>query len=189
MTRLILIRHGPTHEKAMIGWTDTPADLSDTAQIARLSGALPDLPVVSSDLCRARDTAAAIAGGRPRLSDDPDLRELHFGAWEGARFSDIEATSPDHLKAFYDTPGDVAPPGGESWNALRTRVGGAVDRLTSAHRTGVIIVAHFGPILTQVQRATGKSAYDTFAQKIDNLSVSELHFDARWSLIRVNHHP
>ncbi|PHR02026.1 MAG: histidine phosphatase family protein, partial [Sulfitobacter sp.] len=31
------VRHGPTHEKAFVGWRDVPADLSDTAQIARLN--------------------------------------------------------------------------------------------------------------------------------------------------------
>lgn len=56
MTRLWLIRHGPTHAKGMVGWTDLPADLSDTAQIARLRAALPDAPVVSSDLLRAVQT-------------------------------------------------------------------------------------------------------------------------------------
>ena len=43
----------------MIGWTDLPADLSDTARIARLSNYLPHAPVISSDLSRARDTAPA----------------------------------------------------------------------------------------------------------------------------------
>ena len=33
--RLWWVRHGPTHEKAMTGWRDVPADLSDTAAIAR----------------------------------------------------------------------------------------------------------------------------------------------------------
>ena len=28
MTRFWLVRHGPTHAKTMVGWTDLPADLS-----------------------------------------------------------------------------------------------------------------------------------------------------------------
>ncbi len=47
------VRHGPTHAKAMIGWTDLPADLSDTAKLARLEAMLPTGgKVVSSDLSR-----------------------------------------------------------------------------------------------------------------------------------------
>ncbi len=37
MTRFWLVRHGPTHAKAMIGWTDLVADLSDVETLARLS--------------------------------------------------------------------------------------------------------------------------------------------------------
>jgi alpha-ribazole phosphatase len=41
MTRLWLVRHGPTHARTMVGWTDLPADLSDVAALARLSAHLP----------------------------------------------------------------------------------------------------------------------------------------------------
>ena len=60
MTTLWMVRHGPTHAKAMIGWTDLPADLSDTDAIARLRTELPDAPIVSSDLIRAVATADAL---------------------------------------------------------------------------------------------------------------------------------
>jgi alpha-ribazole phosphatase len=36
MTRFWLVRHGPTHAKAMVGWSDLPADLSDTAALSRV---------------------------------------------------------------------------------------------------------------------------------------------------------
>jgi hypothetical protein len=35
MTRFWLVRHGPTHAKAMIGWTDLAADLSDQSALRR----------------------------------------------------------------------------------------------------------------------------------------------------------
>jgi alpha-ribazole phosphatase len=90
MSRFFWVRHGPTHARAMVGWTDLPADLSDTAQLARLSAHLPqDALVVSSDLIRAHDTATAIQGGRLRLPDDPSLREIHFGDWEMAEFDTV----------------------------------------------------------------------------------------------------
>ena len=68
MTRLYLVRHGPTHLRAMVGWSDPPADLSDTAALARLSDYLPsEALVVSSDLLRAITTADAIQHQRRRL--------------------------------------------------------------------------------------------------------------------------
>src|SRR5690606_31355347 len=82
MTRLWLVRHGPTHARGMCGWSDLPANLSDHEAINRLSLYLPDAPIVASDLVRAIATASAIGGDRPRLPHDPDLREMHFGDWE-----------------------------------------------------------------------------------------------------------
>jgi alpha-ribazole phosphatase len=109
VTRFWLVRHGPTHAKTMVGWTDLPADLSDTAALSRLSAHLPQAPVISSDLSRAMATADAL-GPRPRLPHDPALRELHFGQWETRPFAEIEAETPDLIRAFWDTPGDVARP-------------------------------------------------------------------------------
>lgn len=192
MTRLHLVRHGPTHAKTMVGWSDIPADLSDHAALARLHAHLPrDALVISSDLSRAADTATAIQGTRRRLPHHPDLREIHFGIWEMRAFAEIEAEDPELAFAYWDSPGDARPPNGESWNAVRVRVDTAIDGLIGMH-TGadLVIVAHFGVILTQVQRALDLDAQQTFAHRIDNLSVTELAFDGKtWSAGRINHLP
>lgn len=192
MTRLHLVRHGPTHAKSMVGWSDLPADLSDTAAIARLSAHLPKTAtVISSDLLRATATADAIQGTRSRLPHDPRLRELNFGDWELRRFQQIEAEDPDRIRAFWETPGTPRAPGGESWNDLRARADAAIDALIAGH-TGenLIIVAHFGLILTQVQRALGIDAETAFGHRIDNLSVTEIHCAAPgWNAARINHIP
>lgn len=186
MTRFWWVRHGPTHAKGMIGWSDLPADLSDTARLARLSAYLPShAPVISSDLIRASATADAIAAGRLRLPHDPDLREMHFGTWELRHFAEVGAEDPDRIRAFYEQPGNVRPPGGESWDQTRTRVNAAADRLLP--HADIIVVAHFGAILTQVQRALGISAYDAFGQRIDNLSLTQISFDGEWTAGPINH--
>lgn len=190
MRRLFWVRHGPTHAKSMVGWSDIPADLSDSAQIARVSAFLPqDAPVISSDLSRAADTASAIQGARARLAHDPDLREMHFGDWELKRFDEVEDQA--HIRAFWETPGDIRPPGGESWHDVMARVNSSVDRLLARETArDLVIVAHFGVILTQLQRALALDTTEAFAHKIDNLSVTELHLaDGKWSSARFNHHP
>lgn len=190
MNRFFWVRHGPTHAKAMVGWTDLPADLSDTGQIQRLHLHLPsDALVVSSDLSRAVTTADAITGPRLRLPHDPDLREINFGDWEMKRFYEIE--DQNHARAYWETPGDTRPPKGESWNEVTHRVNGAVSRLVAAHPTrDFVAVAHFGVILTQVQRALGLKAAQAFSHKIDNFSVTELRLqDGHWSAGQINHLP
>ncbi len=186
-----MVRHGPTHAKSMVGWSDIPADLSDTAALTRLSAFLPqDAPVVSSDLSRAVETATAIENGRLRLPHREGLREMHFGDWELKRFDEVSAQDPHHIRAFWETPGDVAPPNGESWNVVCARVDDAIDGLLADHNdTDMIVVAHFGAILTQIARAEGLSGSDAFGHKIDNLSVTVIETHGNWRAEVINHNP
>ena len=173
MTRFWLVRHGPTHAKGMVGWTDLPADLSDAAALARLSAHLPgDAPVISSDLSRAVATADVLPGRR-RLPHDPGLREIHFGRWETRRFDEVEAEEPALIRAFWETPGEVRAPGGESWNDLSARTLSALARLQGT-APEIVVVAHFGPILSALQRAAGLTATAVFAHRIEPLSVTTL---------------
>lgn len=192
MTNLFLVRHGPTHAKSMVGWSDLPADLSDTGALGRLSAFLPaDALVISSDLSRATATADAIQAHRPRLPHDPALREIHFGDWELKSFREIEATDPERIRAYWETPGDVRPPGGESWHDTAARVNRAIDRLIAAHcGRNIVVVAHFGMILTQIQRADNLTAAQAFSHRIDNLSVTTIAIRPDgWALGHVNHNP
>lgn len=191
MTVLHWVRHGPTHAKTMIGWTDRAADLSDLDRIARLNAYLPEAAqVISSDLTRAVTTADTLASPtRPRLPHDASLREIHFGAWEDRRFDDISATDPDGIKAFWEQPGPTRAPGGEGWDDLTNRVNTVADRL-AAQGGEYIVVAHFGAILTQIQRARGQSTTEVFAQTVDPLSVTRLRWlGGRWIEEVANHCP
>lgn len=184
-----MVRHGPTHAKTMVGWSDIPADLSDTDAIARLCNFLPDAPVVSSDLIRASATADTLVP-KVRLPHDQDLREIHFGDWELRSFAEVEAEDPKTIRAYWETPGDIAPPNGESWNAVRLRVDRAIDGYVQQGLDDLIVVAHFGVILTQVQRALGIGAYEAFSHRIDNLSVSVIEISPTgWAAKKINHTP
>ncbi len=192
MTRLWWVRHGPTHEKAMTGWRDVPADLSDTAALHRLNAHLPaNALLASSDLIRATATADALGHSRTRLPPDPALREIDFGAWDGRHWSDIAATDPDLSRLFWEDPGTHRAPDGESWDDAAARASTAADGLASAHPgRDIIIVAHFGIILTQLARATGLTPHQTLAQPIDPLSVTCLSLtDGWWQAQSINHKP
>jgi alpha-ribazole phosphatase len=82
------------------------------------------------------------------------------------------------------------PPNGESWNQVRARVSATVDALLAEDPNDLIVVCHFGVVLSQLQRATGLQSYETFAQKIDNLSVTEVIIkDGNWNTGVINHCP
>ncbi|MGI3168805.1 histidine phosphatase family protein [Pseudooceanicola sp. C21-150M6] len=190
MTRFHLVRHGPTHQKTLVGWRDVPADLSDTPALGRLSAGLPGHAIViSSDLTRAVKTADAIADGRRRLPHDPALREFDFGDWDGLHFSQAAETHPELSRRYWESPGSVAAPGGESWHAAEARVTSAIDGLHAQYRgADIVVVGHFGMILTQLRRALDVPPETALGQKIDNLSVTSLALDDRgWSVERVNH--
>ncbi len=192
MTSWWWVRHGPTHEKSFVGWRDVPADLSDKAAIGRLRAYLPtSAKLVSSDLSRAITTADAVAENtHERLTHAPALREFNFGAWDGMGFDAVARRDPALSREFWENPGDISAPEGESWNDVSARASLWVDRLNKSAPRHVIAVAHFGTILTQVQRALSVSAFETLAYTIDNLSVTRLDWDGRsWSVGDINHHP
>ena len=193
-TRLWFVRHGPTHSKAAVGWSDIAADLSDLAALERLSSYLPSqAKIISSDLKRTSATADALQGARIRLPDTPALREMNFGDWDGRLFADIAKSDPVTSRQFWESPGAISSPNGESWDDLSLRISDAVDAIIADHGTGdIIVVGHFAAILTALQRASGMNAKAAFAFKIDNLSVTRLdylHSPKSWRVHGVNHLP
>jgi broad specificity phosphatase PhoE len=191
VTVIYWVRHGPTHEKTFVGHRDVAADLSDHAQIARLSQALPsDALVVSSDLKRSMDTASALQGDRSRLPHRAGLREFDFGEWDGLHFSEVSEKWPDLSRTYWEKPGDIAPPNGESWNAASARVTADITALAAAHpRRDIIAVAHFGAILSQVAMAAGITPYRALSHRIDNFSITEIQMRPSWGVARINYLP
>ncbi|MCY3875579.1 MAG: histidine phosphatase family protein [Rhodobacteraceae bacterium] len=198
MTTWWWVRHGPTHMNTLYGWTDYPADLSDRDALDRLQRYLPpDAIVVASTLQRASATADAIQGGRKRLRNEPDLREANFGLWEKLTPDDLEGADRALAMEFWRSPGDVAPPGGESWNQVRARSADVVHRLSHAHAgKNIIAVSHFGVIVSQLQHATGMSPSVATKFQIGTLSVTCLEHlgngrpePGLWRVRCVNHRP
>lgn len=192
MTRLFLVRHGPTHQKSLTGHRDVPADLGDVAAIGRLDAALPrPALLVSSDLQRARSTADMLARGRTRLPDREGLREFDFGRWDGLAHDEIPDDETALARAYWEEPGDIAPPDGESWNAAAARIGAEIDALVRDNAgRDIVVVAHMGVILTQVARARRCTPYTALGQPVAPLSLTELHRrEDGWHDVRTNHVP
>ena len=193
MTTWHWVRHGPTHAKSFVGWRDVPADLSDRAQIDRLRNYLPDEAIlVSSDLRRASATADALCGPQhERIAHNPHIREINFGIWDGLHFEEIARRDPVLSRRYWEEPGDIEAPAGESWNAASARVHAAVQRLNARHpNANIIAVAHFCVILTQLQRALRINAYETLSHKIDNFSVTRIEWEDEIACVsHINHLP
>ena len=193
MTNWWWIRHGPTHHKGLVGWSDIAADLSNVSALKRLQAHLPeDGLVVSSDLQRCVTTANAIQGARIRLPHNDKLREFNFGDWELRNASDIAKEYPDLSKEYWANPGETAPPHGESWNQAAKRVCSAIDAISAEHQgKNIIAVGHFGVILTQIQRAAKMPASSAISFQIDNLSITKIEYlgGTDWRVLGVNFKP
>src|SRR5881227_887359 len=136
-TRLVLVRHGETianREFRYIGVSDDALTEHGQVQATQLAAALSVLPVAavySSPRQRAYQTALPIAsrhGLTVQVLDD--LCEADFGTWEGLSRGEVMARSAqdaEHLLAWErDTA--LAPPGGESLDAMHRRVSAVVEK-------------------------------------------------------------
>ena len=172
-TTVLLARHGRTAETERGAFSgrdgaDPPLSPAGEADAARVAGTARALgtdgaamagvsrvdAVVASPLLRAQATAKAVADrlGLDVHTDD-DWAEMAFGAWEGLTYPELARRDPERLAAWYGDPA-VAPPGGESFDALGVRVARGLARLRQAHagRT-VLVVTHGGPVRVVVRNA------------------------------------
>ena len=183
MTReLILVRHGETThnvERITQGWSDRELSETGRQQVQRLAAKLKELQptaLYSSPLGRAMSTARAIsdATGLEIVQLD-ELREMHYGRWEGRKFLDIRRDDQEIYKRWI-TDEHCACPEGESHHDVRQRLERAFASVSSeravlvAHGTAIRIgaMALLGlPIMGALRFAQDNAAMNVFAQRAD----------------------
>ncbi|HET9690191.1 MAG TPA: histidine phosphatase family protein [Acidimicrobiales bacterium] len=148
---LVVARHGRTTWNLagrFQGHADSPLDATGRTQATALAAALAELPVVSvasSDLRRARDTAAAVARVHGlAVAELRALREVDLGTWEGLTATEAAARFPaEHAR--WREGRDVARGGGETRAAAGRRAAPVLAALAAeAAATGgiAVVVAH-----------------------------------------------
>jgi ribonuclease H / adenosylcobalamin/alpha-ribazole phosphatase len=183
-TTLVLVRHGATSlslEKRFsgTGGQDLPLDEVGVAQAhsvaewVRGHGGIEAL--VTSPLRRCRETAAHIGevvGLEPQVVDS--LRETSFGDWDGHTFAEVQEKWPAELDAWLSST-SVAPPGGESFDAVARRVRRARDRLIAEYPgQTVAAVTHVTPIKMLVQTALGAPLGAIYRMELSEGSVTTI---------------
>jgi alpha-ribazole phosphatase len=181
--RLLLVSHGVTAwnvQGRYQGHTDVPLSPTGRRQAALLRRRLAGEPLdgaYASDLSRARDTAAAIAGDRG-LPVEPDarLRELHFGGWEGRTYDEVRQSDPQALAAWEEDPVNVAPPGGEALAQMAERLRTFLADLAGAPNPDekVLVVAHRGALQVLACLALGLPPQARRRLRLEPASLSEL---------------
>ena len=155
-TRLILVRHGETaltREGRYSGRGDVPLSDQGEAQAmaagGRVAGVARDVAAVAtSPLSRCTRTAELIAAelGGADVIVLPDLIECDFGEWEGLTFAEVQERWPREMAAWLESA-KVAPPGGESFDAVAERARRAVATMLRDYPSAVVVVvSHVSPI-------------------------------------------
>jgi ribonuclease H / adenosylcobalamin/alpha-ribazole phosphatase len=179
-TTTLLLRHGQTEMSVggrFAGRSDIPLTSVGARQAAdvaeRLAGRGIDL-VVSSPLSRAKETARAVADAAAApLAIDDSFAETDFGGWEGLTFGAVMDRWPAQLAAW-QRDSDTAPPGGESFTAVASRVNSALDRLLAEQQgKTIVVVSHVTPIKTLVCRALAAPLAAMFRMHLDVASLCE----------------
>ena len=148
-----LVRHGETdwnRDRRIQGGTDIPLNGTGTEQARRAAAALAGRPlgaVISSDLSRARDTAAPIAAAAGvELQLEAALRERHHGIAEGRSDAELQAELDGRLHELMGTP-DFAFPGGESRRQVHARLLAFLDPLLRRPPAReFVLVSHAGSL-------------------------------------------
>ncbi|MBP5102731.1 alpha-ribazole phosphatase family protein [Pseudomonas protegens] len=156
---LDLLRHGETElGGGLRGSLDDALTATGWQQMREaVQGRGPWDRILSSPLQRCARFAQELAGQlKLPLSLEPDLQELHFGAWEGQSAAALMETDADDLGRFWADPYAFTPPGGEPVELFSLRVLGAIERLYQACAgQRVLLVSHGGVMRLLLARARG----------------------------------
>jgi probable phosphoglycerate mutase len=194
-SRIVLVRHGQTDYNREGRWqgsgADVPLNDAGRAEAARVAAALAErfagrvAAVYTSDLERARETAAILAARLGlEVIDEPALRELSHGRWEGLTHAEVLERWPDEHAAYQASPYDVRRGGGDSYRDLERRLWPALEAIAERHRgERVVAVSHGGPIRLALSTILDRPLIDRDELGVVNGSWFEIaRSSAGWSV-------
>ncbi|MEW6364456.1 MAG: histidine phosphatase family protein [Acidobacteriota bacterium] len=184
--KLYLIRHGETDwnkSNLVQGWSESDLNANGQWQAEMLAKRFQQsgerlTAVYTSPLRRALQTAmptAEMAGIRP--VEDPDLREMRCGAWEGLNFDELKVIHPEAFQAWADSAENRILGGGESIRDLLERAVGSLGRIVGAHEDGdsVAVFTHGGVIRVLLAHLLGVDLQIARRCNQDNASINFFH--------------
>jgi probable phosphoglycerate mutase len=191
-TRFLLLRHGQTPltaERRYSGRGEISlSELGEqqaAAAAARLAKLTDIAAVVASPLTRTVQTGQAVADAiGVELTTHDGLIETDFGAWEGLTFREAAERDPElHRRWLGDT--SVAPPDGESFDAVHRRVRRGRDDLIAKYGAGtIVVVSHVTPIKSLLRMALDAGPSLLYRLHLDtaSLSIAEFYPDGNASV-------
>jgi alpha-ribazole phosphatase len=180
--QLDLLRHGVTERGGGLrGSLDDDLTAEGWAQMhAAVALGGPWQALVSSPLRRCAAFAEQLAARLELpLQLEADLRELHFGAWEGRSTADLMQDQAEELGRFWADPYTFTPPDGEPLQCFEARIDAALQRLRQNHGgRRVLLIGHGGVIRLLLARARGLPRSQLLAVEVAHASLHGLTLGA-----------
>jgi probable phosphoglycerate mutase len=158
-TRLCIVRHGETAwnaEHRVQGQLDVPLNAIGQAQALAASKVLSKEKfdaIYSSDLTRARQTAAPTAGMLSlKVLFEKDLRERHYGIFERLTYAEVKVRFPEDYARFEARDPEYAFRTGEALKDFSARSIAAISRIIGKHENQNILVFTHGGVLDMLYR-------------------------------------
>jgi len=133
--RVVLWRHGQTDwnvENRFQGHSDIPLNKVgqyQASEAAKVLAALRPDRIISSDLIRAQETAAALAALTDiKVEINPNLRETDGGLWEGKLASENRATHGELFASWYEGGDEPAGVTGERRSDVAKRAVAVIEK-------------------------------------------------------------
>jgi probable phosphoglycerate mutase len=191
-TRLILVRHGETPasiDRRFAGSTNVELTEHGHRQAADLAKRLRPIRIdglFCSPLTRCRQTAAHIQETTGlRVREAPDMRECHFGTWEGLTAQEVAAQHPEDFQSWI---GDetFAPPDGECWRDVTERAWAWWEQIATDFKDRTVCaVTHGGPIVCMLRKILQTPYMGLLVMEIDPCSVTLLQTRGNFLRVRV----
>lgn len=199
LTRVWLLRHGESADPNVFHGAESDIGLSErgrrqAAALAPVLSALQPVAVVSSGMRRAIDTATpiALACGMP-LRIEPDLHERRVGDLCGTPFSWSEGVWAETHRRWIAGETSYAPPGSESFDAIRDRVLPVWRRLTAELAGQSLVLVTHGVVCKVLLLSIGTGWGPPDWPKVGSIRNAAIHElvgrEQQWQLLRLNDLP
>ena len=184
--RVVLLRHGEStwNERKIVQGQLDDARLSveGRAQASAVAETLRGHSfqwIVTSDLTRARETAAIVDDALGlEVAIAPALRERSYGIYEGRPLSELPS-SASGVREGRVVDSSARPEGGESLDDLYERCAKFIDSLRAAGNDRLLLVTHGGTIRALRAYCAGLVMQDLVWDKVANCSVWPIDIGAR----------
>lgn len=182
-----LLRHGQTRGgMAYRGSLDDPLSAEGWQQMqAAFDAHGPWEHIVSSPLSRCLAPARRWAETHDLpLREEPRLREMHFGIWEGLTSEQLMERDPEGLRRFWEDPVAHVPQGAEPLPEFRERVLEAWQELLRESAPGrMLIVTHGGVIRLLLLHLQGRPLSDLLKLEVPHAALFRIEMDTAGGLI------